>query len=102
MRRLDPIRLDYPDDFELWSMLGETHCAGGDGAGAVECWRHAIAIAGVDRSSRREIAIHLVACRDEDARATALAFLAEFPDDKELRKKLDQDPAKLPPYPCPK
>jgi len=102
MRRLDPIRLDYPDDFELWTMLGEAHCAGGDGAGAVECWRHAIEIAGVERNDRREIAMHLAACRDEDARAAATKYLAEFPDDRELRKKLDADASKLPPYPCAK
>jgi hypothetical protein len=102
MRRLDPIRLNYPDDFELWSMLGEAHCAGGDGAGAVECWHHAIDIAGVERNARREIAMHLAGCRDEDARAVAAKFLAEFPDDRELRKELDVDPSKLAPYPCAK
>ncbi len=102
MRRLDPIRLDYPNDYELWTMLGEAHCAGGDGAGAVECWRHAIEIVGVDRNERREIAMHLAGCRDEDARASAIKFLDEFPDDRELRTKLDADASKLPAYPCPK
>ena len=102
MRRLDPIRLDYPNDFELWTMLGEAHCGGGDGAGAVECWRHAIEIVGVERNDRREIAMHLAACRDEDARAAAIKFLAEFPDDRDLAKKLDADASKLPQYPCSK
>ena len=101
LRRLDPLRISSPNDFDLWTLLGEAHCASGDGGRAIESWRHALTVANVDRNRRRPVAMILAGCRDPEARAAATQFYGEFPDDAELKAKLEQDAAGLPLAPCP-
>jgi predicted Zn-dependent protease len=102
LRRLEPLRISSPDDFDVWSMLGEAQCASGDSTSAIESWRHAVSMTTADRNTRRPVAMILAGCRDPEARASATQFLGEFPDDRELKAKLEADSSGLPAAPCPK
>ncbi len=103
IHRLEPLTSIEPKDFEVWYLLGEAQCAAGEGAKALESWRHAVWLQTSDRVSRRKVTLALARTGDAEGREAARQLLLEVPDDEELKSLLTQpNPAEPPSDPCPR
>jgi cytochrome c-type biogenesis protein CcmH/NrfG len=101
LRRLDSLKESSPEDFEVWSLLGQAQCALGDGPRALESWRRAVWLKTSDSAARRKIALALARSGDAEGREALRQILLETPNDQELKSFLSQPSAPGPlPDPC--
>jgi len=100
-KRLEALKGDAADDFELWFLLGKAQCATGDKAEVLESWKRAAKLKTSDKASRRVVAMALARAGIDEGREAARQLLKESPNDTELRALMDQPDVPGPaPDPC--